>query len=97
MRLRTKSEKLAAGSGEGDDDEDESEDEDLEEELGYVSPLDTVNAYMSFKNSLPCMCHVSFVVFPPQFPYCRSLACLLASLFLLFSLFCVFTDVLHIF
>ncbi|KIK50545.1 hypothetical protein GYMLUDRAFT_266124 [Collybiopsis luxurians FD-317 M1] len=52
-RLRAKSEKLAAGDGgEGDDDDDESEDEDLEEELGYISPLDTVNAYMAFKNSL---------------------------------------------
>ncbi|KAF5392677.1 hypothetical protein D9757_000915 [Collybiopsis confluens] len=49
-RLRAKSEKLAKGD-EGDDDED-SEDEDLAEELGYISPLDFVNPYFAFKNSL---------------------------------------------
>ncbi|KIK50563.1 hypothetical protein GYMLUDRAFT_252883 [Collybiopsis luxurians FD-317 M1] len=50
-RFRAKSEELPASDGEGDDD-DESEDEDLEEELGYISSLNTVNAYMAFKNSL---------------------------------------------
>ncbi|KAF5381241.1 hypothetical protein D9757_007902 [Collybiopsis confluens] len=49
-RLRAKSEKLA--TGDEDDDDEDSEDEDLTEELGYISPLDTVNPYLAFKNSL---------------------------------------------
>ncbi|KAE9407355.1 ARM repeat-containing protein [Gymnopus androsaceus JB14] len=48
-RLRAKSEKLAAG----DDDDDESEEEDIEEELGYISPLDSVNPYDAFQMRNP--------------------------------------------
>jgi len=29
-----------------------SEEEEIEEELGYFSPLDTVNPYETFKNAL---------------------------------------------
>ncbi|KAF9065181.1 armadillo-type protein [Rhodocollybia butyracea] len=47
-RLRAKSEKLASG----DDVDDESEESDIEEELGYISPLDSVNPYAAFKQSL---------------------------------------------
>ncbi|KAJ3711727.1 armadillo-type protein [Lentinula raphanica] len=47
-RLRAKSEKLAAG----EDADDDSDDETIEEELGYISPLDDVNPYTVFKQSL---------------------------------------------
>jgi len=33
-------------------DEDEEEDEDIEEELGYISPLDIVDPYLAFKRAL---------------------------------------------
>ncbi|KAF9465308.1 armadillo-type protein [Collybia nuda] len=35
-----------------DDDEDSSDDEDIEEELGYISALDSVDPYVSFKQAL---------------------------------------------
>jgi importin-7 len=48
--LREKAEKRPPADEEF---EDESETyEDIEEELGYISPLDTVNAYASFKSAL---------------------------------------------
>jgi importin-7 len=47
-RLREKAEKVE----EEEDDDDESEDEDIEEELGYISALETVNPYVSFKQAL---------------------------------------------
>ncbi|KAG6819702.1 hypothetical protein H0H93_009446 [Arthromyces matolae] len=46
-RLREKQDK----SVDGEDDSD-SEDEDIEEELGYISPLDTVDPYITFKQAL---------------------------------------------
>ena len=49
QRLREKSEKAANGEEISDDDE---EDEELEEELGYISPLDNVDPYVSFKQAL---------------------------------------------
>jgi len=49
-RLRQKSEKRTEGE---DIDEDSDEDEsDVEEELGYISPLDKVNPYVTFKQAL---------------------------------------------
>ncbi|GAW02680.1 nonsense-mediated mrna decay protein [Lentinula edodes] len=47
-RLRAKSEKLASG----EDADDDSDEEEIEEELGYISPLDDVNPYTAFKQSL---------------------------------------------
>ncbi|KAF5319858.1 hypothetical protein D9758_018456 [Tetrapyrgos nigripes] len=47
-RLREKSEKLEAG----EDVDSDSDDEPIEEELGYISPLDNVNPYASFKQAL---------------------------------------------
>ncbi|KAI0632293.1 ARM repeat-containing protein [Trametes polyzona] len=49
QRLREKSEKAANGEEISDDEE---EDEELEEELGYISPLDNVDPYVSFKQAL---------------------------------------------
>ncbi|EMD40235.1 hypothetical protein CERSUDRAFT_112428 [Gelatoporia subvermispora B] len=49
-RLREKSAKQLAGE-DFSDDEDE-DDEDIEEELGYISPLDTVDPYVTFKQAL---------------------------------------------
>ena len=48
-RLREKSEKQAAG----DEVSESSEESDMiDEELGYISPLDAVNPYVSFKLAL---------------------------------------------
>ena len=49
-----------------DGDEDESdEDDQIEEELGFISPLDTVNPYTSFKQALTS-CVVFIYLSPPQ-------------------------------
>jgi hypothetical protein len=48
-RLREKSEKQAEGEEVEDSDD---EDEEVEEELGYISPLDKVNPYSTFKQAL---------------------------------------------
>ncbi len=48
QRLREKSERAAAGEDVSDDDDEE----DIEEELGYISPLDNVDPYVSFKQAL---------------------------------------------
>ncbi|KAJ3557178.1 hypothetical protein NM688_g1613 [Phlebia brevispora] len=47
-RLREKSEKQAAG----DEVSESSEESDIDEELGYISPLDNVDPYVSFKQAL---------------------------------------------
>jgi hypothetical protein len=58
-RLREKAE-----NKEIDGDEDESDEDDLiEEELGFISPLDTVNPYTSFKQALTS-CVVLFFLLP---------------------------------
>ncbi|EJC98943.1 ARM repeat-containing protein [Fomitiporia mediterranea MF3/22] len=36
----------------GDDEAEESDDEEVDEELGFISPLDTVDPYSTFKNAL---------------------------------------------
>jgi hypothetical protein len=51
-RLREKSEKLAGGEDVEDSDDEE---EEVEEELGYISPLDKVNPYSTFKQALTSM------------------------------------------
>ncbi|KAI0647875.1 ARM repeat-containing protein [Trametes meyenii] len=48
QRLREKSAKAENGEDVSDDDDDE----DIEEELGYISPLDTVDPYIQFKQAL---------------------------------------------
>ncbi|CAG8726985.1 6593_t:CDS:2, partial [Acaulospora colombiana] len=50
-RLQENAAKLASGQDLGDGDE-ELDDEEIEEELGYISPLDTVDPYLAFKRSL---------------------------------------------
>lgn len=50
-RLQENAAKLAAGQ-DLNDDEDILSDEDIEEELGYISPLDSVDPYLAFKRSL---------------------------------------------
>lgn len=46
----------------------ESEDEEIEEELGYISPLDNVDPYVSFKQALTSMsllmweCEANFLI-----------------------------------
>ncbi|KAF9451856.1 ARM repeat-containing protein [Macrolepiota fuliginosa MF-IS2] len=50
-RLRQQSEK--PDSAEDDEDEDDdTDDEDIDEELGYISPLDNVDPYVTFKQAL---------------------------------------------
>lgn len=51
-RLREKSEKQADGVPAEDSDDEES---DVEEELGYISALDKVDPYASFKQALTSM------------------------------------------
>ena len=48
--MREKQEKAAEGEYES-----ESEDEEIEEELGYISPLDSVDPYVLFKQGLTSM------------------------------------------
>ncbi|KAI0657254.1 ARM repeat-containing protein [Cubamyces menziesii] len=50
QRLREKSEKAAAAGGDYSDDEEEED--EIEEELGYISPLDNVDPYVTFKQAL---------------------------------------------
>ena len=48
-RLRAMNEKREGGYAGSDS---SSEEEEIEEELGYFSPLDTVNPYETFKNEI---------------------------------------------
>ena len=48
QRLREKSERQAAGEDVSDDEDEE----DIEEELGYISTLDNVDPYLTFKQAL---------------------------------------------
>ena len=48
QRLQEKNARQAKGEELSDDDEEE----DIEEELGYISPLDTVDPYITFKQAL---------------------------------------------
>lgn len=50
-RLQQNAEKLAAGQTDVVDDESLS-DEEIEEELGYISPLDSVDPYLAFQSAL---------------------------------------------
>ncbi|KAF8886227.1 armadillo-type protein [Gymnopilus junonius] len=50
-RLREKSESNV-NADEQEEDEDEDDDEDIDEELGYISPLENINPYVSFKSAL---------------------------------------------
>ena len=58
QRLREKSEKAAAAGGDYSDDEEEED--EIEEELGYISPLDNVDPYVTFKQALTgkLLCHI---------------------------------------
>ncbi|KAF4617901.1 hypothetical protein D9613_006252 [Agrocybe pediades] len=50
-RLREKSENTEEESDE-DEDDDDDDDIDVEEELGYISPLENIDPYVSFKRAL---------------------------------------------
>ena len=52
------------GDGEDGDSEEESDEEDIEEELGYISPLETVNPYVNFKQALTGI--PLSILFPPS-------------------------------
>jgi len=56
-RLRERAENRVANGYESDS---ESEDE-IEEELGFISPLDTVNPYTSFKQALTSYVVLSYI------------------------------------
>jgi importin-7 len=45
---------------------DVSDEEEIEEELGFISPLDAVNPYVTFKQALAGTSHVfsSFILLP---------------------------------
>ena len=57
-RLREK--QGGAGSEPTSDDEDEEEEEDVDEELGFISPLDNVDPYVSFKQALTSTFRTSY-------------------------------------
>lgn len=64
-RLRAMNEKREGGYQASDS---SSEEEEIEEELGYFSPLDTVNPYETFKNALTswcCLCSFVWSVLTP--------------------------------
>ena len=65
-RLRAMNEKREGGYAGSDS---SSEEEEIEEELGYFSPLDTVNPYETFKNALTSSCRSRFLVCPPTKPF----------------------------
>jgi len=52
-----------------------SEEEEIEEELGYFSPLDTVDPYQTFKTALTSPCHsgsfalLMLMFFPTDFQH----------------------------
>lgn len=52
-RLREKSQRQTALGA--DEESIASEDSDIEEELGYIDPLDTVDPYVAFKRALTSM------------------------------------------
>ena len=47
-RLRARSEERVNA----EEEEEESDDESIDEELGYISPLETANPYVTFKEAL---------------------------------------------
>ena len=51
-RLREKSLKQEAGGDASDYSDDDDDESDIAEELGYISPLDTVDPYVTFKQAL---------------------------------------------
>jgi hypothetical protein len=55
-------ERLASKASKEEDGEesDESEDE-IEEELSYITPIDNVNPYITFKRALNSMCSHSYL------------------------------------
>lgn len=55
----------AKGNDDGDDDDDE---ESIEEELGYLSPLDSVDSYRRFKQALGSKFFLSQVFSDELFP-----------------------------
>ena len=46
----------SADNGEDADSDTDSVESDLDEELGFVSPLDSIDPYVSFKQSLTSKC-----------------------------------------
>jgi hypothetical protein len=62
-RLRQEAEKndgFENGTAGDEDDEDDSDDE-VDEELGYISPLDTVDPYITFKQALTSTSIIVFI------------------------------------
>jgi hypothetical protein len=56
-----------------DEDEDEDEEDEIQEELGYMSPLDNVDPYITFKQALAGACtrlegDTGFAYTPFSFP-----------------------------
>jgi hypothetical protein len=65
-RLRAMNEKREGGYVGSDS---SSEEEDIEEELGYFSPLDTVNPYGTFKSALTSLWRSQYVLWPVLIPF----------------------------
>jgi len=52
FRLRAQSNKPATVEDIDEEEDDDDDDDEIEEELGYISPLDSVNPYTTFKQAL---------------------------------------------
>ncbi len=65
----------AAGKSQGGDDsaEGSSDEEDIEEELGYISPLDVVDPYVTFKAALTSTYYVLPMILALLMPQQRSI------------------------
>lgn len=77
-RLRNKQNRVDGDGMEGaevsgDDDDSDDDEEEIEEELGYLSPIDGVDPYVTFKRALTGKLRVSCYIFlDPSLTPCSS-------------------------
>lgn len=58
-RLRARADNLnRATAGEEEPEDSESDDDELEEDLGFISPLENIDPYVTFKHALQGLCIV---------------------------------------
>ena len=53
--MRAKAGDTSLDVSEGEDEDEEDSDEEIDEELGFISPLDSVDPYVTFKMALTSM------------------------------------------
>ena len=57
--MRAKAGDTSLDVSEGEDEDEEDSDEEIDEELGFISPLDSVDPYVTFKMALTSMLYTS--------------------------------------